>query len=143
MIYNDVDQKLVTNEGVCTCRSNGAFLFDVIVNHAHRDVFAYTKRKLSIASVTPELFWALDPSKAAPLSCVVLAPMLHGGPAWVSQNVELFSLSAPAKEGILHSECTSDPTDRALVYRFINDADGPASCSSDPSGQTTQTLQKN
>ena len=78
MIYNDVDQKLVTNEGVCTCRSiRGAFLFDVIVNHAHRDVFAYTKRKFEKANATPGPLWAFDSPKSAPLPCVVNAAKLH------------------------------------------------------------------
>ena len=98
MICNDVEQNLVTNDGVCTCRSiRDAFLLDVIINHAHRDVFAYTKRKFEKANATPGPLWAFDSPKSASLPCVVLVPMLHGGPAWVSQNVELFSLSTPAR----------------------------------------------
>ena len=99
MIYNDVDQNLVTNEGVFTCRSiRGALLFDVIVNHAHRDVFAYTKHKFSFARATPGPLWALDSPKSAPLSCVVRLPILQSEPAWVFQNAELLSLSAPGWE---------------------------------------------
>ena len=98
MICNGVEHFFVASEGICIRRSiRNVFLFDVIVNHTHRGVLASTKRIISIASATPGPLGALDPSKAAPLSCVVLAPMLHGGPARVSQNVELFLLSTPAK----------------------------------------------
>ena len=78
MIYNDVDQNLVTNEGVCTCRSiRDAFLLDVIINHAHRDVFAYTKRKFEKANATLGPLWAFDSPKSASLPCVVNAAKLH------------------------------------------------------------------
>ena len=98
MIHNDVGPKRVTNSPAGADPLLGhQILFDVITNHALRGVLASTKRIISIASATPGPLWALDPSKAAPLSCVVLVPMLHGGPAWVSQNVELFLLSTPAK----------------------------------------------
>ena len=78
MIYNDVDQNLVTNEGVFTCRSiRGALLFDVIVNHAHRGALAYTKRKFRMTNATPGPLWAFDSPKSAPLPCVVNAAKLH------------------------------------------------------------------
>ena len=97
MIYNDVEQKRVTNSPAGADPLVGhQILFDVITNHALRDVLASTKRKLSIASATPGPLWALDPSKTAPLSGVVLVAMLHCGPAWVSQNVKTLSLSTPA-----------------------------------------------
>ena len=123
MICNDVEQNLVTKEGVCTCRRiRDSFLFDVIVNHAHRDVLAYTKRKLSIASATPGPLRALDPSKAAPLSCVVLVPILHDRPTWMFQNVELLSLSAPGWEFLFRSKFTYDRTGATIVYKFVIDA---------------------
>ena len=98
MIYNDVEQKRVTNSPAGADPLLGhQILFDVITNHALRDVLASTKRKLSIASATPGPLWALDPSKTAPLSGVVLVAMLDCRPAWVSQKVRLFSLSTPAR----------------------------------------------
>ena len=131
MICNDVEQNLVTNEGVFTCRSiRDAFLFDVIVNHAHRDTLAYTKRKFWMTNATPRPLWALDPSKTAPLSCVVLVAMLHCGPAWVAQNVELFSLSTPAGGESFYRIFTNDPTRKALACIFtIDTAPRPGICS--------------
>ena len=82
MIYNDVEQKRVTNSPAGADPLLGhQILFDVITNHALRDVLASTKRKLSIASANPGPFWALDFQELAPLSCAVLVPVLHGRPA--------------------------------------------------------------
>ena len=100
MIHNGVEHFFVASEGICIRRSiRNVFLFDVIVNHTHRGVLASTKRIISIASATPGPLGALDPSKAAPLSCVVRVPILHDRPTWMFQNVELLPLSAPGWEG--------------------------------------------
>ena len=100
MVCNNVEQKVVVDRlGDLVTFVGDHIWFDVIANHAHLGVLAYTKRKLSIASVTPEPLWALDPSKAAPLSCVVLGPILHDRPTWMFQNVKPLSLSAPGWEG--------------------------------------------
>ena len=48
-------------------------LFDAMADHAHHGVFAYTKRKFSIAGPTPGPLQAFDALKLALLSCVVPA----------------------------------------------------------------------
>ena len=79
MIYNDVEQKNVTDRPAdadpfaCNKKMLGA-----IANHAHCNALASTKRKLSIANATPGPLSALDFEKLAPLSCAVLVPVLNG-----------------------------------------------------------------
>ena len=90
MICNGVEKSLVAREGVrIPGPIRNQFLLDAIANYAHRDVLAYTKRKLLIASATPGPLWALDSRKLHPLPCVVLAARMRGHPMWVLQNVEL------------------------------------------------------
>ena len=78
MIYNDVEQKRVTNSPAGADPLLGhQILFDIIKNHALRGVLAFTKRKLSMASATPTPLYALGSPKSAPLSCAVPAATLH------------------------------------------------------------------
>ena len=65
--------------GICSC----PITYQLITNYLsityqlfiqlHRDVFAYTRRKFSIARTTPTLLWALDSRKRARLPCVAPA----------------------------------------------------------------------
>ena len=82
MIYNGVEQKLVADRPRdADPFSSDQILLDAIANHAHCNALASAKRKLSIANATPGALWALDFQKLAPLSCAVLAPVLHSRPA--------------------------------------------------------------